>query len=79
MDVRTPWNEENEELDSPANDKSGAVTDATPTVASPDSIGIRPLRPRPYALVHLGVCSAPVAYDLAEVIKRGVRAQEAER
>ncbi|MFF3731992.1 hypothetical protein ACFYXM_17105 [Streptomyces sp. NPDC002476] len=27
-----------------------------------------------YALVHLGVCSAPVALMLAEVIRRGVHA-----
>ncbi|MCK8676030.1 hypothetical protein M1O15_01090 [Streptomyces lichenis] len=27
---------------------------------------------RRYALVHLGVCSAPVAYALAEVIAKGI-------
>ncbi|MET9390841.1 hypothetical protein ABZY20_10590 [Streptomyces sp. NPDC006624] len=27
-----------------------------------------------YALVHLGVCSAPVALMLAEVIRKGARA-----
>ncbi|MER6106179.1 hypothetical protein ABT115_28805 [Streptomyces sp. NPDC001832] len=29
-------------------------------------------RETPYALVHLGVCSAPVAHALADVITKGV-------
>ncbi|GHJ36005.1 hypothetical protein [Streptomyces sp. TS71-3] len=38
-----------------------------------------PCHPAPYALIHLGVCSAPVAHDLAEVIERGAAARGAER
>jgi hypothetical protein len=58
--VRTPWNDELDELDVPAAGGDGGAG------------------PR-YALVHLGVCSAPVAHDLAEVIERGVAARGAER
>ncbi|MFD8913490.1 hypothetical protein [Streptomyces sp. NPDC059575] len=58
MDVRTPWNEAlPEDPDQPA----GADEDGrVPTSAQ-------------YALVHLGVCSAPVALALAAVIAEGAR------
>ncbi|MFF5727686.1 hypothetical protein [[Kitasatospora] papulosa] len=37
----------------------------------PDTDGADTARPAPYALVHLGVCSAPVAHALAAVIRKG--------
>ncbi|PZT74743.1 MULTISPECIES: hypothetical protein [unclassified Streptomyces] len=37
----------------------------------PEAEGEGPARPADYALVHLGVCSAPVAHALAEVIRNG--------
>jgi hypothetical protein len=40
----------------------------TPWMGDLDDSDERPAR---YALVHLGVCSAPVAHALAEVIDRG--------
>lgn len=36
-----------------------------------DAEGDGGVRPAGYALVHLGVCSAPVAHALAEVIRNG--------
>ncbi|MET9388647.1 hypothetical protein ABZY09_48835 [Streptomyces sp. NPDC002928] len=57
MDVRTPWNE-------PVPDNAEHARDI-----APDG-GTTPPSAR-YALVHLGVCSAPVALALATVIARG--------
>ncbi|MEU0302071.1 hypothetical protein ABZ252_21770 [Streptomyces sp. NPDC006175] len=37
----------------------------------PDTEGNGDARPARYALVHLGVCSAPVAHALAAVIRSG--------
>ncbi|MEU1485670.1 hypothetical protein [Streptomyces sp. NPDC005752] len=37
----------------------------------PDTDGDDTARPDRYALVHLGVCSAPVAHALAAVIRKG--------
>ncbi|MGW4227877.1 hypothetical protein ACWEF9_01085 [Streptomyces sp. NPDC004980] len=37
----------------------------------PDTDGDDSARPTRYALVHLGVCSAPVAHALAAVIRKG--------
>jgi hypothetical protein len=60
MDVRTPWlgelDSEGKEVAREAGDRGG------------NGGGGR--RPR-YALVQLGVCSAPVAHALASVIARG--------
>lgn len=70
MDVRTVGSDAQ---DAPPSGGTGADARAT------DSADGGPLRPHPYALVHLGVCSAPVAFDLAAVIERGVIAREAER
>ncbi|SER76097.1 hypothetical protein [Streptomyces qinglanensis] len=55
MDVRTPWRDA-----SAGNDDGGGERDM------PDSA-----RAARYALVHLGVCSASVAFALAAVIARG--------
>ncbi|WP_346660110.1 hypothetical protein [Streptomyces sp. WMMB303] len=55
MDVRTPWRDA-----LPGSDESGGEHDM------PDST-----RAARYALVHLGVCSASVAFALAAVIARG--------
>lgn len=71
MDVRTPWNDE---LD----DHSTVTDDQRPTGAD-DGHGPDPRRHPRYALVHLGVCSAPVAHELAQVIERGASAREAGR
>ncbi|MFF0075929.1 hypothetical protein [Streptomyces sp. NPDC005494] len=38
----------------------------------PDTDGADAARPARYALVHLGVCSAPVAHAIAAVIRKGV-------
>ncbi|WP_329029460.1 hypothetical protein [Streptomyces sp. NBC_01423] len=37
----------------------------------PDAEGDGRARPADYALVNLGICSAPVAHALAEVIRNG--------
>ncbi|MFD4030599.1 hypothetical protein ACFWVP_08685 [Streptomyces sp. NPDC058637] len=37
----------------------------------PDTDGDDSTRPTRYALVHLGICSAPVAHALAVVIRKG--------
>ncbi|MEU0145071.1 hypothetical protein ABZ119_03795 [Streptomyces sp. NPDC006288] len=37
----------------------------------PDADGEGSTRPTRYALVHLGICSAPVAHALAAVIRKG--------
>ncbi|MFJ8764805.1 hypothetical protein [Streptomyces clavifer] len=37
----------------------------------PETDGDDSARPNRYALVHLGVCSAPVAHALAAVIRKG--------
>jgi hypothetical protein len=71
MDVRTLWNDEPE---APPIEATGT---GAHTASPVDGAG--PLRPPLYALVHLGVCSAPVAFDLAAVIERGVEARGAER
>lgn len=55
MDVRTPW---------------GDVVDGTDDDAS-EALSTDSGRAARYALVHLGVCSAPVAFALAAVIARG--------
>ncbi|MEW2219080.1 hypothetical protein AB0939_07140 [Streptomyces sp. NPDC006990] len=55
MDVRTPWRDA-----LPGSDESGGERE------TPDSA-----RAARYALVHLGVCSASVAFALAAVIARG--------
>lgn len=59
MDVRTPWAD--------AVDETGTVTDASNGGHGTGRAG----EPR-YALIHLGVCSAPVAQALAAVIMKGV-------
>nr|WP_037708311.1 hypothetical protein [Streptomyces sp. AA1529] len=56
MDVRTPWRDASARND----DGGGGERDM------PDSA-----RAARYALVHLGVCSASVAFALAAVIARG--------
>ncbi|MET8181926.1 hypothetical protein [Streptomyces sp. NPDC005336] len=55
MDVRTPWNEL---IPDNLDQPERSHADTTPTSAR-------------YALVHLGVCSAPVALALAAVIAKG--------
>ncbi|WP_406225500.1 hypothetical protein [Streptomyces anulatus] len=68
MDVRTPWADAVREdgTPSPYGDDSGENTDDH-TQSAPERSGeIR------YALVHLGVCSAPVAHALATVITNGL-------
>ncbi|MFJ7058263.1 hypothetical protein ACIQVA_11050 [Streptomyces microflavus] len=57
MDVRTPW------ADTAPEDAPAAAPDGE---ASERSGEIR------YALVHLGVCSAPVAHALATAITNGL-------
>ncbi|MGJ3561264.1 hypothetical protein ACR6C2_35410 [Streptomyces sp. INA 01156] len=57
MDVRTPWGDVLPE------DAEEWTADATEVHRVPASAR--------YALVHLGVCSAPVALALAAVIARG--------
>lgn len=69
MDVRTPWNDELDEHLNVANDERPTVTD-DPTGTDKGN-GTGPRRQPRYALVHLGVCSAPVAHELAQVIERG--------
>ncbi|MGP3732817.1 hypothetical protein ACTWJ9_06305 [Streptomyces sp. GDS52] len=57
MDVRTPWG------DVLPDDMEERTADAAEGLRTPASAR--------YALVHLGVCSAPVALALAAVIARG--------
>ncbi|GGZ87969.1 hypothetical protein ACFOOM_18460 [Streptomyces echinoruber] len=63
MDVRTPWG------DALPDEPEGAEPADAAEEAAPDDRRT-PLSAR-YALVHLGVCSAPVAFALAAVIARG--------
>ncbi|OON77018.1 hypothetical protein GBW32_12515 [Streptomyces tsukubensis] len=58
MDVRTPWVDIEDDPD------TGPTKGAEP--------GKGPAGETRYALVHLGICSAPVAHDLAAVILKGV-------
>ncbi|NSC24362.1 hypothetical protein FM076_25715 [Streptomyces albus subsp. chlorinus] len=64
MDVRTPWRDAVEGADADRDGEgagNGQGGDAEADAA----------RATRYALIHLGVCSAPVAFALAAVIARG--------
>jgi hypothetical protein len=73
MDVRTPWGDalsDEPEGTEPAGTKStGTELAGAAGEVAPD--GRRVPASARYALVHLGVCSAPVAFALAAVIARG--------
>ncbi|MEV4874869.1 hypothetical protein [Streptomyces cyaneofuscatus] len=60
MDVRTPW------ADSVREDGTATAPSDSGAAASEHAGEIR------YALVHLGVCSAPVAHALATAITNGL-------
>ncbi|MFD3977112.1 hypothetical protein ACFWR6_00895 [Streptomyces griseus] len=68
MDVRTPWADAVREdvTPSPYRDGSGENANDHTRPATERSGEIR------YALVHLGVCSAPVAHALATAITNGL-------
>nr|WP_030542884.1 hypothetical protein [Streptomyces albus] len=75
MDVRTPWGDA---LPDDADDADGSAepsrtrrTGEAPAKPAPDDDAYRIPESARYALVHLGVCSAPVALALAAVIARG--------
>ncbi|MEC4016606.1 hypothetical protein [Streptomyces sp. H27-D2] len=57
MDVRTPW--------------ADAVQDHNPAATRGERREVDRAGEIRYALVHLGVCSAPVAHELATVIMKG--------
>ncbi|UZI27916.1 hypothetical protein [Streptomyces sp. VB1] len=62
MDVRTPWADALREDGTPSPYGGGENTDDPAQPATERSGEVR------YALVHLGVCSAPVAHALATAI-----------
>ncbi|XUZ23487.1 hypothetical protein ACQVDT_00270 [Streptomyces sp. RMIT01] len=66
MDVRTPWADALREDGTPSPYGSGENADDHTQPATERSGEIR------YALVHLGVCSAPVAHALATAITNGL-------
>ncbi|MEI5034887.1 hypothetical protein RB201_26045 [Streptomyces sp. S1A(2023)] len=66
MDVRTPWADALREDGTPSPYGSDENTDDPAQPATERSGEIR------YALVHLGVCSAPVAHALATAITNGL-------
>ncbi|WP_308189794.1 hypothetical protein [Streptomyces sp. WAC 00631] len=72
MDVRTPWGDAlPDDADEPAEPSRAQRTDEAPAKPAPDDDHHRIPESARYALVHLGVCSAPVALALAAVIARG--------
>ncbi|WSQ75438.1 hypothetical protein OG463_22890 [Streptomyces xinghaiensis] len=75
MDVRTPWGDalpdDANDADDPAESSRTRRTDEALAKPAPDSDQHRIPESARYALVHLGVCSAPVALALAAVIARG--------
>lgn len=66
MDVRTPWADALREDGTPSPYGGGENADDPAQQATERSGEIR------YALVHLGVCSAPVAHALATAISNGL-------
>ncbi|MEW2065791.1 hypothetical protein [Streptomyces sp. NPDC007346] len=66
MDVRTPWADAVREHSTPSPYGSGENADDHTQSATERPGEIR------YALVHLGVCSAPVAHALATAITNGL-------
>ncbi|MFG3410187.1 hypothetical protein [Streptomyces sp. NPDC048142] len=66
MDVRTPWADAVREDGTPSPYGSGENANDREQQATERSGEIR------YALVHLGVCSAPVAHALATAITNGL-------
>ncbi|MFJ9143554.1 hypothetical protein [Streptomyces griseus] len=66
MDVRTPWADALREDGTPSPYGSGENANDHTQPATERSGEIR------YALVHLGVCSAPVAHALATAITNGL-------
>ncbi|MBQ0988198.1 hypothetical protein KBZ10_27545 [Streptomyces sp. F63] len=81
MDVRTPWGDalpdepdepdDAEDADDPAEPPRARRTDEAAAKPAPAGEHHRTPESARYALVHLGVCSAPVALALAAVIARG--------
>jgi hypothetical protein len=67
MDVHTPGYEVVDDDAGTPDGRSGRNDAGTGRDGNGDDVG----RPARYALVHLGVCSAPVALALAEVIEKG--------
>ncbi|RCG16062.1 hypothetical protein DQ392_22105 [Streptomyces reniochalinae] len=65
MDVRTPWRDAVSGPDSPGSPGPAAHDDGHAPLDADSRTAAR------YALIHLGVCSAPVAFALAAVIARG--------
>ncbi|MES4904893.1 MULTISPECIES: hypothetical protein [unclassified Streptomyces] len=71
MDVRTPWNGDLDEADDGTEPGTGNEPEPGTQAATSAEAGGRSAAAARYALVHLGVCSAPVAHALAEVIAKG--------
>ncbi|WP_342776471.1 hypothetical protein [Streptomyces diacarni] len=65
MDVRTPWRDAASGPDSLGSSDPAAHDDGDALLDTDSRTAAR------YALIHLGVCSAPVAFALAAVIARG--------